>query len=108
MLEHHQALDTFVGDELIRKANCSQDIEKHLQLPTSSGSQPINVAIVSSEHGEPPSEQRKMNFSQHFPIKVNRFLYVQQTTKGYHASSQKSWNYLSIYEYVLQRTTYHV
>ena len=33
MLEHHQALDTFVGDELIRKANCSQDLEKHLQLP---------------------------------------------------------------------------
>ena len=35
-------------------------------------------------------------------------MYVQQTTKGYHASSQKSWNYLSIYEYVLQRKKYHV
>ena len=34
-----------------------------MQLPTSSGSHPINVAIVSSEQGEPPSEQRKMNFS---------------------------------------------
>ena len=63
MLEHHQALDTFVGDELIRKANCSQDVEKHLQLPTSSRGHPINVAIVSSEHGEPPSKQCKMDFS---------------------------------------------
>ena len=28
-------LDTFVGDELIRKLNCSQDVEKYLKLPTS-------------------------------------------------------------------------
>ena len=69
MLEYHQALDTFVGDELIRKANCSQDVEKHLQLPTSSGGHSINVPIVSSEHGEPPSKQCKMDFSHIFQLK---------------------------------------
>ena len=63
ILEHHQALITFVGDEIFRRANPPSDSATHLQLPTSSGGNPLHITVTSSEHIEPTSKHFKMDFS---------------------------------------------
>ena len=66
ILEHHQALITFVGDEIFPRANPPSDSATHLQLPTSSGG--------FSKHIEPPLSTLKWIFI--FSIEINWFFYV--------------------------------
>ena len=63
ILEHHQALDTFVGDNISqRTSQCSIDIP-NIQLPKSLGGNPLYVAVASSRNDEPPKKVPKMDFS---------------------------------------------
>lgn len=63
VLEHHQALDTFVGDDIIRRANPSSNAMTHLQLPSSSGGHPVQLTVATSESAEPSKKYLKMDFS---------------------------------------------
>ena len=46
ILEHHQALDTFVGDNVSQITSQCIDIP-NIQLPKSSGGNPLYVAVAS-------------------------------------------------------------
>ena len=62
ILEHHQALDTFVGDNISPRTSQCIDIP-NIQLPKSSGGNPLYVAVASSRNDEPPKKVPKMDFS---------------------------------------------
>ena len=76
ILEHHQALITFVGDEIFRRANPQSDSATHLQLPASSGGNPLDITVKSSRHIKPPSKHLIKGFFSYFSIEINWFFYV--------------------------------
>ena len=45
IFDHHQALNTFVGDDIIRRSNSPNETATRLQLPTSSGGHPLHLTV---------------------------------------------------------------
>ena len=63
MLAHHQALDTFVGDDIIRRANENNGPESRMLLPCSFGGHQVYSSVISTENDEHLSKYLKMDFS---------------------------------------------
>ncbi|KAI6646373.1 hypothetical protein LOD99_9244 [Oopsacas minuta] len=63
MLEHHNAIDTFVGDNVYQRLHeCSYN-KSSIQLPKTSGGNPFHLSVSSSSTDERPAKLPKMGFS---------------------------------------------
>ncbi|KAI6653961.1 hypothetical protein LOD99_3137 [Oopsacas minuta] len=63
MLEHHNAIDTFVGDNVYQRLHECSHNKSSIQLPKTSGGNPFHLTVSSSSTDERPAKLPKMDFS---------------------------------------------
>ena len=58
MLDHCQALDTFVGDNVLQRTNQFSHLISSIQIPTTSGDYLLNITFFSSTDERPANVEK--------------------------------------------------